>query len=77
MKVFPKSAYGNVAAAFAAALFALFLDVNDAPRAGSLFWLYALANVVMCIVRFFRWLNKPIPPPTIRIEVEIVDSRDK
>ena len=75
MKVFPKSAYGNMAAAFAASLCALFFDANDAPAFGSLFGLYAFANIVMCIVRFFRWLNKPVPPPTIRIEVEIVDFR--
>ncbi len=71
MRLFPKTAYGNVAAAFAAVLCALFCAKESISACAAFFGLYAGANILMCVVRFFRWLSTP--EPTITVSGVVVD----
>lgn len=70
MRLFPKTAYGNIAAAFAAFLCSLFCAKESIAVCESVFDLYAAANVIMAIVRFFRWLSAPEPSITISCTIE-------
>ena len=70
MRLFPKTAYGNIAAAFAAFLGALFCAKESIAVCESVFDLYAVANILMVFVRFFRWLSSAEPSITISGAVE-------
>ena len=76
MRIFPKTAYGNIAAAFAAFLGGGFFAKESLPVVSKIFLVYAGANVIFCIVRFFRWLNHVIDTlDNTRIEIIITEIK--
>ena len=76
MRIFPKTAYGNIAAAFAAFLGGSFIAKESLPVVSKIFLVYAGANVIFCIVRFFRWLNHVIDTlDNTRIEIIITEIK--
>ena len=76
MRLFPKTAYGNIAAAFAAFLSGCFFAKESLPVVSKIFLVYAGANVIYSVVRFFRWLNNVIDTiDNTRIEIVITEIK--
>ena len=80
MRIFPKTAYGNIAAAFAAFLCGCFFAKESLPVVSKIFLVYAGANVIYSVVRFFRWLNNVIDTivdtiDNTRIEIVITEIK--
>ncbi len=76
MRLFPKTAYGNIAAAFAAFLCGCFFAKESLPVVSKIFLVYAGANVIYSVVRFFRWLNNAIDTlDNTKIEIIITEIK--